>query len=237
MKATDQIQTDFVTQNQASSKHICLDFEGEGRRANGSTPHPTLLGALVPNADGKGKHYRLWLFDPELAPMTRSPRIVGRPAHREVCSLEEAISEIVDLAEQLGCKLVAFTEHEKRVVAEHLPETSRARRDFERLYFNIRPKARSLANRRRLDFAEASLKELLGALSPGYEFPVRPKPDVAEACRMLRRAGARSRRWRGWLPRHQQLAIDLVGYNRGDCKAVWKLVNRVTGGYPIEELE
>jgi hypothetical protein len=191
----------------------------------------------VPNPEGAGKHYRAWFFEPELAPMVRSPRIAGRTEHRRVRSLEEALAELVELANSLSCQLVAFTEHELKIVAAHLPETSSVRRNFEALYLNIHPPARSLANRRGLAFEKASLEGLMGALSPGFKFPEKPLGDVAETCRRLRRAGEKSQRWRSWTPRHQQLAIDLIAYNQGDCKAVWKLVNRVVGSYRINELE
>jgi hypothetical protein len=218
-------------------KHICIDFEGEGKRADGTLPHPSMLGALVPGLDGRGKTYHLWMFEPEWLPMTRSPQIEGSPANRKVCTLEQAVEELLTLADALDCRLVAFSEHEANMVNQHLPQNSNARRGFSERFYNIRPKAKALANRRRLQFADNTLISLLTALAPGHRWPPPPACGVAEACRRLRGAGARSNKWRRWLPRHQQLAKDLIRYNRGDCVAVWRLVNRVCAHYSIEALQ
>ena len=82
-------------------KHICIDFEGEGtkgRKGNRVVPQPALLGALVPNLEGHGKRYYLWLLKPELAPMERSPWLPGNAKQRKTCSFEEAIQDVVDLS-------------------------------------------------------------------------------------------------------------------------------------------
>lgn len=218
------------------SRHICIDFEGEGRRRDHSIPHPSLLGALVPNADGRGNHYRLWVFEKELLPLTRSPQITGKAEYRRFCTLEEAVAELVELARARGCRLVAFSEHELKIIKAHLPEDSTVRKLFVERFYNILPKARSLAKRRRLECPDVTLENLLGALSPNHKFPPPPECGAAEACRRLRKAGARSRRWGKWPERHQQIALELVAYNRGDCDAVRRLLNRVTANYHVPEL-
>ena len=222
---------------QMNKKHICIDFEGEGKRQDGSLPHPSMLGALVPNRDGKGKNYHLWIFEPTWRPMTRSYQIAGKPSLRKVCTLEEAIADLISLAEERDCRLIAFSEHELTVVKEHLPGRSAWSEEFKNRFYNIRPKAKALANRRRLDFPDNTLVSLLTALSPGHRWPPPPGCGVAEACRRRRRAGEQNRRWRNWAPRHRVLAKDLISYNRGDCQAVWRLVNRVVGNYKVGELD
>lgn len=220
----------------SSKKHICIDFEGEGKKGDGSVPHPSILGALVPNIDGQGSQYFLWVFEKELTPLTRSPKITGRSENRKVCSLEEAILDLIKLADERECRLIAYSDHELNMVNMHLGQKSDARKRFEARFYNILPKSRALANRRRLNRKDNKLKTLLTALSPSHKWPPPPKIGVAEACRQLRTAGTKSKRWRKWSPKHQQMAEDLIAYNRGDCKAVWRLTNRVSSNYKIAEL-
>lgn len=217
-------------------KHICIDFEGEGRRQDGSVPHPSLLGAWIPRTQGTGGDYNLWIFEPELAPITRGGSISGKPENRQVCSLQDCIAQLVKLAADLDCRLVAFSEHEQKIVKTHLPTNSPVLNPFLEAFFNIRPKARSLARRRRLQFDDNSLVSLLTALSPRHKWPPPPAGGAAEACRRLRRAGSRSRRWRQWNERSRKLAADLIAYNRGDCVAVMRLVNRVSTNYNLSDL-
>lgn len=221
----------------SSKKHICIDFEGEGKKKDGSVPHPSILGALVPNIDGQGSRYLLWVFEKELTPLTRSPKITGRPAERKVCSLKEAILDLINLADERGCRLIAYSDHELNMVKEHLGQKCDARKGFEASFYNILPKSRKLANRRRLNREDNKLKTLLTALRPSHKWPPPPKVGVAEACRRLRTAGTKSKKWRNWSPKHQQMAEDLIAYNRGDCKAVWRLVNCVSSNDNVAELK
>lgn len=217
-------------------KHICIDFEGEGKKGDGSIPAPHLLGALVPNLDGTGNTYRLWLLKPELAPIARAASLPGKTELRKVCSLKEAIRDLVSLADERACRLVAYSIHERTIVEEHLPETSRARRAFDDRFYNVKPKANALRNRRKLTAPDAKLESLLRALIPKHKVPPPPKCKAAEACRRLSKAGMKSKRWRNWKTDHQQLAMELIAYNKGDCTAVWKLVNRVVANYKLKEL-
>jgi hypothetical protein len=218
-----------------SKKHICIDFEGEGKK-DGKAQQPHLLGALVPDLNGKGKTYHLWLLRPELEPMERSSHIPGNPINRKTCSLKEAIRDLLAFAEERDCRLIAYSIHEETMIHDHLPESSRVRRVFDQRFFNVKPKANALRKRRKLKAPDDKLDSLLRALMPKHKVPPPPKCKAAEACRRLSKAGIKSKRWRSWPTKHQQLAIDLIAYNKGDCTAVWKLVNRVAANYELDEL-
>ena len=215
--------------------NICIDFEGEGKKPSGELPLPHLLGALLP-AEGGTKQYHLFLLREELEPMTRSGRLVGKVENRKVCSLHEAIEELLGKAAELDCRLVGYSQHEQEVVEHHLagshPATFKA---FEARWYNVKPKAQALAKRRGQVLETKTLNDLLKALLPDYERPKKPSCGAAEACRRLVKAGARSSRWRQWEERHKELAEELVRYNKQDCTAVWKLLNRVVANYPLPE--
>lgn len=217
-------------------KHICIDFEGEGKRADGFEPHPSLLGALVPRENSKSADYYLWVFESELQPMLCSSRMSGKRENRRLCDLKQASNELLEMARMRQCRLVSYSQYELQVFRSHLPTGSGLLQRIEARYFNILPSARSLANRRRLAREDNTLLNLLTALSPSHKWPPPPACGPAEACRRLRRAGTAGRRWSNWSDRHKALAHELVAYNRGDCKAVWRLVNRVASNYSVMEL-
>ncbi|MAW61396.1 MAG: hypothetical protein CMJ94_11245 [Planctomycetes bacterium] len=69
-----------------------------------------------------------------------------------------------------------------------------------------------------------------------HKSPPPPKCGAAEACRRLSKAGGKSKRWRSWAPKDKQLATELLAYNKDDCVAVWKLVNRVVAYYSAPQM-
>ena len=219
-----------------TQKHICIDFEGEGKKGSGERPLPHLLGALVPRLDGHGKDYYLFLLREELAPIERAASIPGKTEFRRTCTLAEAIAQLIELAEARDCHLVGYSIHELNVIQDHLPQRSAERKAFELRWYNVKKKATALRNRLGIDAPDRTLDSLIRALMPKHKSPPPPKCGAAEACRRLSAAGFKSTRWRSWAPKHKQLAKELLAYNKGDCVAVWKLMNRVAAHYRVAEL-
>ncbi|MAW61395.1 MAG: hypothetical protein CMJ94_11240 [Planctomycetes bacterium] len=121
-----------------SKKHICIDFEGEGKRNSGERPLPYLLGALVPRLDGQGRDYYLFLLREELAPIERAASLLGKTELRRTCTLAEAVAQLIDLAEERDCRLVGYSIHELSVVQGHLPERSAERQAIELRWYNVK---------------------------------------------------------------------------------------------------
>ena len=218
-----------------SKKHICIDFEGEGKKNSGERPLPHLLGALVPRLDGHGKDYYLFLLREELAPIERAASLPGKTEFRRTCTLTEAIAQLIELAEARDCRLVGYSIHELNVIQDHLPQRSAERKAFELRWYNVKKKATAIRNRLGIDAPDRTLDSLSRALMPKHKSPPPPKCGAAEACRRLSAAVSKSTRWRSWAPTHKQLAKELLAYNKGDCVAVCKLVNRVAANYrPVE---
>ena len=218
-------------------KHICIDFEGEARKKDKSIPQPALLGALVPKLNQASKSYYLWLLKPELAPMARSAWLPGSSKLRVVCSFAEAIQDVVHLAEQRNCKILSYSIHEETIVNSQLSPTDPIRIAFHQRFFNIKPKANALRNRRNLKTPDRSLDSLMKALAPINRLPPAPRGGAAKACRRLQRTGQRSKWWRSWTKQEKEIAKQLLLYNKGDCTAVWRLMNRVIANYRIPELD
>lgn len=165
--------------------------------------------------------------------MTRSTR---RTELRRTWTLRQAIAQLVDHARERDCRLVRYSIYERDVIQDYLPARSPERRAFESLWYNVKTKANALRKRRRLDAPDDKLDSLIRALMPKHKSCSPPTCGAAEAGRRLEKAGAKSQRWSNWAPRHKQLAKDILAYNKGDCVAVWKLVNRVAANYAAPEL-
>lgn len=213
--------------SQSVQRHICIDFEGESKKKDGSIPTPHLLGAMVPVEGKRYPEYRVYLLRSELAPMGRKGRLSGGYERVRVCSLEEALDELLELARGQDMCIVGFSIHEKDVVERELPESSAVRREFLERWHNIKDDTDPLLSRLGFGRGQRTLEHAVRYLLKGFRLKDKPLDDVAESCRRLSAAGSKSRRWRNWAERHQALAADLLEYNRRDCRAVWELVGRV----------
>ena len=203
---------------------IYIDFEGEGKKtskpADEQLPHPTLLGARFPRTVDSKAVYKVWLFEEVLGPMTK-PKLPGRPV---LATLDEAITNLLEVTDQNGLRLAYFSYHEQRVVDRFVPHLSA---DFEQRSFNIKAGTDSIAKKRLPKGTELSLDETCRVLLPNRTFRGAPCDGAADACRRLRTAGKRSSRWRSWTENEQAWARQLLEYNRDDCRSLHHLVNVV----------
>ena len=214
--------------------HICIDFEGEGLK-KGGLPTPHLLGALVPDGSG-GSEYYLYLLRAELAPLERVQTLTGKVENRRVCTLLQAIQDLNQRADELRCYLVGYSQHESEVVRHHLQAHRHEQAAFQHRWYNIKKNAQKLLRKKQEKPEDGwTLDEVMNGLKPGHKSPPPPHCGAAEACRRITNAGAKSSRWKAWSPAHKALARDLILYNRGDCKAVWRLVNVVAAKYSLGE--
>lgn len=215
--------------NPKNIRDIAIDFEG-GKSKDGKTPKfPTLLGAILPDQRKRGAkwNYRCYLFAPELEPMTR--RVRGLKGTRLVSTFDHAIRELVEEAEQRDCHLVAYTEFELNQVEAFLQDQDLWDR-FKFRYRNIAENVREhlKATGRRPATGKLTLQVALQRM--GSHLLLEPKPvaaGVGAACKRLITAGTRTKRWRKWTRSQQQVAKDLLVYNRQDCKAIRDLISRL----------
>ena len=197
---------------------IVIDFEGEGEKEDGTTPDPILLGAWGPfGREGKMKH-KAWLLNPRLAPVSRTRTIAGQ---RVVTTLEDALSEILELAERRDLLVGSFSIHEVTMIHEKAPLLADR---VEAVWVNILDAARKECrklNRRQENY---SLENIIQALNVNATPPVPPRRGAAEACRTVMRGAAASRRWARWTDTQREMARELIRYNREDVKVAWKVL-------------
>ena len=197
---------------------IVIDFEGEGERGDGTTPDPILLGAWGPYGREGMMTYRAWLLNPRLAPVTKTRTIAGQ---RTVATLEEALGEILDLAESRGLLVGSFSVHERDMVREKAPQFADR---FEAVWTNILEIARRECRRLNRYQDNYSLENVIQVLNVNASPPVPPRRGAAEACRTVMRGADHSRRWRRWTDTQKEMARELIRYNREDVKTAYKVL-------------
>lgn len=212
-----------------NKKHICIDFEGRQGPDRDTLAHPTLLGAVIPSPGRrkKGPDYRCYLFEEKLEPMTREGA-TGLIGTRIVTTLEQAIRELVVLAEKMDYRIAFYGKLEPSHVREFCDDNDLIKR-FESLARDTHEESRNVVSeqKRRVSKGDLSLDRALNRL--GSSMQKLPKPDakgIGNACNRLVNAG-KQKKWAKWRPTQQKLAVDFLAYNQQDCLCVLELAHRI----------
>ena len=207
---------------------IYLDFEGEGKKRDGTVPMPHMAGFLRPNQKGKSGKYTCTFFRPNWKPVSNG--IKGA----QCITFDELFSELLIELEEKNTYLVYWSIHEEVMLKEYLSDALYDR--FAARLFNIHPMAKRYANRRRLFGSKESatkrtLDEFFAAMYQ-KRHPYPPFPlGAAAACRRIDTACTGSRRWRSFSEKEKSYAEDLVSYNKGDCLSTWLIAKRLGNFY------
>lgn len=197
---------------------IVIDFEGEGKKRDETIPDPILLGAWGPYGREGKMAYRAWLLNPRLAPVSNTRSIA---AQRTVATLDEALSEILELAETRGLLVGSYSVHERDMIRKKAPQLADR---FEAVWTNILEKARIECKELDRKQANHSLENVIQALNVNVRPPVPPKKGAAAACRTVMSGAAKSRRWKRWTDTQRERARELIRYNREDVQAAYKVL-------------
>jgi hypothetical protein len=204
---------------------IYLDFEGEGKKRDGTIPMPHMAGIFRPNITGTNGKYESIFFNKSWKPIYNHFYKTSKSLN-----FEEYFKELLKELEYKKCNLIIWTIHEKMILEEFLQNKTFAK--INKYIYNIHPDARKYANRRRLFGMDGtakrkSIEEMLEALykrrNPFPPFPL----GAAEACRRIDTACRRNTRWRSFSDQQKSYAKDLVAYNKGDCKSTWLIAKKV----------
>ena len=212
-----------------SNKHICIDFEGEGGATRSELRTPSILGAVIPTwrRGAKNWNYRCYVLDPHLKAMAfpRAQELVGE---RIYCSLDEAVLDLVKLAESKDCDLVYYAKHEKRIIEEFCTDPDLVSR-FNVLARDVHKEVREVVKNQRFNVSkgELSIERALQKLGCANETIPKPGNGVGETCKFIRKAGRQARVWAEWPRQAKNLARDLLIYNRQDCVAAHALVENL----------
>ena len=197
---------------------IVIDFEGEGEKQDGTIPDPILLGAWGPfDRDGRMK-YKAWLLDPRLKPIVNTRKI---PGQKVLANLEEAVSEILEIAKSRGLLVGTYSEHERKIIQNKAPLLLDR---FKGVWVNIKTVGARECTLRDIDQKSNSLNDIISALNTNVSPSISPRGGAANACRIIMRGAHRSGRWGRWTAVQREMARELIRYNIEDVKAAWKVL-------------
>ena len=206
---------------------IYLDFEGEGKKRDGSVPKPHMAGTFRPNQTGRGGKHHTVFFRPQW-----NPASTGTP-NSECRQFQHYFQVLLYELRERNCHLVYWTIHESMILAKYLkPEI------YQRLtpyLFNLHPMAKKYVNHRRQFRIRSTargwtLDEFVEALSISHTYPLFPL-GAAEACRRIDTATTQQNQWELLSDRQKRYVNDLVQYNNKDCFCTWLIAKRLGNAY------
>ena len=206
-----------------------IDFEGEGKKKDGTVPRPHMAGLFRPNPTGKSGKHTCVFFSPLW-------KVVSNHFH-----MTAVIEEFTDYFEKLSLELnvtkqylVFWSIHEEMILKKFLHENT-----FKRLaprLHNLHPIAKRYATRKRgfgtNESAKGKTLEEFFAVLYQKRHPYPPFPlGPAKACRLIDAACVKYNRWNKFTNTQQNAADALVQYNGGDCKSTWLIAKRLGNSY------
>ena len=207
---------------------IYLDFEGEGKKQDGTVPMPHMAGLFRPNQTGKTGKYICVFFDQKWKPASNGISAADCGA------FDGLFSELMLELEKENSYLVYWTIHEDMILQKYLPNALYTR--LAPRMFNLHPTAKKYANRRRLFGPNESAKKrpledffaaMYSKRNPYPPFPL----GAAEACRRIDTASANHKKWKNFSDKQKGYVKDLVAYNVGDCRSTWLIARRLGNVY------
>ena len=209
---------------------IYLDFEGEGRKRDGTVPMPHMAGLFRPNQTGKSGQYTCAFFKQSWKPASNGIKVA------QCVTFDELFAELAIELEKKDGYLVYWTIHEQIILQEYLSDELYAR--LAPRLFNLHPIAKKYANRKRLFGSNMSakkrtLEEFFAAMyskrNPYPPFPL----GAAKACRRIDKVCNTNNRWKRFSERQKAYVLDLVAYNQGDCRSTWLIAKRLGNFYDL----
>ena len=200
---------------------IYLDFEGEGKKRDGTLPCPHLAGLYKPYQNGY--KYNVLFFKDTWKPV----KAWHGNEHDRIGTFKELIDGLITEAETQNRRIFYWTIHEKMMIEHHAPELL-AR--FDKVGFNLYKPAKRFASKRGYQPDEAEQKGLnqyLKMIQRASPLIVACKPTAAEACRRIDNYSSKKKRWRMWTMEQKHVAKDLLRYNKDDCLGVLRLARKL----------
>ena len=207
---------------------IYLDFEGEGKKRDGSVPEPHMAGTFRPNKTGGGGKYTCVFFKPQWKLPSNGV------ARASIGTFDGYFESLTDELKATGCYLVYWSIHEDTILEKFLP--SSIYKNLKPQMYNMHPQAKTHLNRYRKfgdkkTAKKKTLEECFQAIYPERQ----PYPlfllGAAEACRRIDRACHKHNKWQNFSEKQKSYVKKLIEYNEGDCRSTW-LIGRKIGNQP-----
>ena len=206
-------------------KAIYLDFEGEGKKRDGSLPRPHMAGIFRPSETGGGGKHNSVFFNQQWNPASNGTQ------SSECLSFQDYFETLLSELEEKNCYLVYWTIHESTILKKYLePKT------YERLaprLLNLHPLAKKFANKRRL-FGENSnsrrqpLEAFWTVIYPERPAQATITMGAAELCRRIDSACRAHITAAHFTERQTSYIKSLIAYNKGDLSSTWLIAKRIS---------
>ena len=205
---------------------LFLDFEGEGPKGPDRVPQlPFLAGLYRPKARGRKSQFSVSLFREHCTPVKN-----GIPEISEITTLEVFIERITKKAETEDLTIYYWSKYELDVLKEFLKSNRSLIKRFIKISLNAKLDAKTYLNRLGREVPEHEKKKLnafLSAVCPKATPVSATRLGAAESCRRLERYSLKEKKWSRWTDKQKSVAKELVRYNREDCLATAKIMQRV----------
>ncbi len=199
---------------------IYLDFEGEGKKLDGTIPCPHMAGLYRPyTSDYKySSLFFKFAWKPVKAGHNNKNDKIGDFYH--------LIAELIEEAERENRRVIYWTIHEEKIIEIYTPDLLER---FIAVGINLHKPAKKYAKQRALVFdenEEKGLNQFLKAIKRNSSLIEKCRPTAAEACRRLDNYSTNNKRWRNWSMPQKRVARDLLRYNREDCLGILRLARK-----------
>ena len=202
---------------------IVIDFEGEGRPTDASeSPKPLMLG-IYGLRDTPGPRYTWVAFDDSWR-----PAVNGSHERAKCATLDETFDYLSDIASQSGGKLIHWSDHEKKILKEHL-DPALCGKVLPTL-LNARIQAKKYVRARGLTqtVVGLTLDDFYHVIFPNVRRPSHPPVGPAEACRRIDKACSNAKRWSRFSNANKNIVHGLIAYNKDDCLLTARILKRIT---------
>jgi hypothetical protein len=207
---------------------IYLDFEGEGRKHDGTVPVPHMAGLFRPNQKGKSGKYTCTFFKQSWKPASNGIKVA------QCLTFDELFSELIIELEDNDAYLVYWTIHEYMILNEYLNgEIFNKLAPF--LYNLHSPAAKKFARKTNL-FGQNTksrtkgLEDFYSAIYPNRSTQPSLSRGPAKTCKLIDFACDRRGRWKCFSEREKNYVSELITYNEGDCRSTWLIAHKI-GSY------
>lgn len=207
---------------------IYLDFEGEGRKRDGTVPMPHMAGLFRPNQTGKSGKYTCTFFKQHWKPVSNGIKVA------ECVTFDELFSELVIELEKKDGYLVYWTVHESMILNQYLNEEIFNK--IEPFLYNLHSPAATKFARKKNLFGQNTtsrtkgLENFYSAIYPNRSAQPSLSRGPAKTCKLIDAACDRRERWKHFSEREKNYVTELISYNEGDCRSTWLIANKL-GNY------
>ena len=200
---------------------IYLDFEGEGKKRDGTIPCPHIAGLYKPYKDRY--KYNVLFFKANWVPV----KAMHVNEDDRIGGFLTLMNELISEAEVEKRNIFYWTIHEKMIIQLHAPELLER---FDKIGINLHKPAKKFANRRgilRDNSEKKGLNQFLKIFKNSSSMIIACNPTAAEACRRIDKYSMQKKRWKHWTIEQKNIAKDLLRYNKDDCLGVVKIARKL----------